>query len=89
MGLFGSDDNSEADDLAKQQFEQNQAELERKKQDLYKTRLDIIKGQGGQQWSPDLLGGNRGAKGFGPDASPYPENIQNLVKQFGGDTKRR
>jgi hypothetical protein len=31
----------------------NALELETKKQNLYRTRLDIIKGQGGQQWTPN------------------------------------
>ena len=58
MGLFDSDDDgSEAQDrsnqLANEQIQMNQAELERKRQNLYDERLDIIKGQGGQSWVPD------------------------------------
>jgi hypothetical protein len=34
-------------------MEMNQQELDQKKQSLYKTRLDIIKGQGSQSWVPD------------------------------------
>ena len=53
--LSGDDDNqpSQSEQLLNQQIQQNRAELERKKQDLYKTRLDIIKGQGGQNWTPE------------------------------------
>jgi hypothetical protein len=57
MGLFGSDDDqpqpSEADQLASEQLQENQAELEYKKNNLYQTRLDIIKGQGAQTWVPN------------------------------------
>lgn len=38
---------------------QNQAELEQKKESLYKTRLDIIKGGGAQRWSPETPRMNR------------------------------
>jgi len=54
MGFFGGDnDNSRTSDIAEEQFRQNQAQLEQKRQNLYKTRLDIIKGQGGQNWTAD------------------------------------
>lgn len=58
MGFFGGDDDSspgqsQADELASEQLMQNKAELEAKKQNLYETRIDIIKGQGGQSWVPD------------------------------------
>lgn len=52
MGFLGGD-NSQAEDLANQQLALNKAELEAKKQNLYQTRLDIIKGQGGEIWTPD------------------------------------
>ena len=55
--LFG-DEIEEAQKQAKQaeakineEMVKTQAELEQKKKGLYDTRLDIIKGQGGQQWS--------------------------------------
>jgi hypothetical protein len=79
---FLSDDNSDANDLAQEQFAQNQAELERKKRDLYKTRLDIIKGQGAQQWTPNFNAGNSGKVGYGANASPYPENLQKFLNKF-------
>lgn len=59
MGFFGGDNDndspgqSHAEQLADQQLQMNKAELENKKQNLYDTRLDIIKGQGGESWVPD------------------------------------
>jgi len=56
MGFFGNGGNSGAqstsDALITNQFRQNQAEIEKKKKDLYQERLDIIKSQGGQSWHP-------------------------------------
>lgn len=58
MGLFGGGGNSgaqqpsETDLLIEQQFKQNQAEMENKRKSLYQERLDIIKSQGGQVWTP-------------------------------------
>lgn len=60
MGFFGGGGNSGAQDTAQaqsnalidRQFNQNQAEIEQKKRDLYTQRLDIIKSQGGQVWTP-------------------------------------
>lgn len=58
MGLFGghnksgSQQQSESDRLIEEQFNQNQAEMERKRKSLYEERLDIIKSQGGQTWTP-------------------------------------
>jgi hypothetical protein len=56
MGLFGDDSQdparSQSNALIDQQFRQNQAEIEQKKRDLYSQRLDIIKSQGGQVWTP-------------------------------------
>lgn len=47
--MGGNDDLS--DQLAAEN-RQTQAEIERKKQSLFQTRLDIIKGQGAQSWTP-------------------------------------
>lgn len=60
MGFFAGGGNSGAQDaernasnaLIDQQFRQNQAEIETKKKDLYQQRLDIIKSQGTQSWTP-------------------------------------
>ncbi len=60
MGFFGGGGNSGAQDtqraqsdaLVDQQFKQNQADIETKKRNLYQERLDIIKSQGGQNWTP-------------------------------------
>lgn len=59
MGFFGGGDDSptRGEELAQQQLELNQQELEQKRQHLYRERLDIIKGQGGEQWSPDRTTG--------------------------------
>ncbi len=60
MGFFGGGGNSgaqdsgrtESDMLIEQQFKQNQADIQEKKQSLYQERLDIIKSQGKQVWTP-------------------------------------
>lgn len=59
MGIFGggSDDSDKQQDevisLQRQQMDQNAQELQAKKQNLYDTRLAILKGQGGQSWVPN------------------------------------
>jgi hypothetical protein len=54
MGFLGGDNEpSRGEQLADEQLQMNKAELEAKKESLYQTRLDIIKGQGAQQWEPD------------------------------------
>jgi hypothetical protein len=55
MGLFGGGDDepSRGEQLAQQQMELNQQELESKRAKLYQEKLDIIKGQGGQTWQAD------------------------------------
>ena len=56
MGLFGGEEDnqpSQSELLMEEQYRTNQEELEMKKQSLYKQRLAIIKGQGGQNWTPD------------------------------------
>lgn len=70
MGLFGGDDEpSRSEQLADQQIKQNQAELESKRQNLYTERLDIIKSQGGQSWTPSVTSasssGNKNPQGSG------------------------
>lgn len=58
MGFFGGDNEpTRGEELAQQQIELNQAELEAKRENLYKTRLDIIKGQGAQSFTPDRSSG--------------------------------
>ncbi len=58
MGFFsgggnsGAQQPSESDRLIEQQFKQNQAEMEQKRKSLYQERLDIIKSQGTQTWTP-------------------------------------
>lgn len=58
MGFFGGGGNSGAqgqsasDAIIDQQFKQNQLEMEQKRKGLYQERLDIIKSQGGQVWTP-------------------------------------
>ncbi len=55
MGFLGGDNDepSRGEQLADEQLRMNKAELEAKKQSLYQTRLDIIKGQGGETWKAD------------------------------------
>jgi hypothetical protein len=77
MGFFGGDNDtdgqSHADMLADEQYQANQTELAAKKQNLYETRLDIIKGQGAEQWTPDR---SRRAptpgQGGGRPRNPFP-----------------
>ena len=58
MGLFGnSDEQDEANKIANEQIQQNQAELESKRANLYSAKLDIIRGQGAENWSPDRTSG--------------------------------
>ena len=60
MGFFGGGGNSGAQDngqaetnaLIDKQFKQNQAEIEGRRKNLYKERLDIIHSQGQQEWHP-------------------------------------
>lgn len=57
MGFMsGGGGHSDASNEINQQIEQNKAELDAKKQSLYQTRLDIIKGQGTQSFSPGVKG---------------------------------
>ena len=51
MGFLGGNNDSEADRLAEEELRANKANLETKKQSLYQSRLDIIKGQGEQTWT--------------------------------------
>jgi hypothetical protein len=56
MGFQNDDDNqgpSRGEQIADEQIRMNKAELESKRQNLFRTRLDIIKGQGTQQWTPN------------------------------------
>lgn len=69
MGLFGgdSDDNtpSRGEQLAEEQINMNRQELENKRRNLYAERLDIIKSQGGQSWTPqrNSIAGKEGGNG--------------------------
>lgn len=58
MGFLsgGGGGDSRADSEIDQQITQNKAELDAKKQSLYQTRLDIIKGQGTQSFNPTITG---------------------------------
>lgn len=58
MGFLGGDNEpSRGEQIADEQLQENKAELEAKKQSLYQTRLDIIKGQGSQTWEPNKSSG--------------------------------
>jgi hypothetical protein len=56
MGLFGGggsqQQTSASDEIIQKQYYQNQRELAQKRKALYQERLDIIKSQGGQTWTP-------------------------------------
>ena len=55
MGIGSEDTTQEAaQEVINAQLAENKAELERKKENLYQTRLDIIKGQGGENWTPNV-----------------------------------
>lgn len=71
MGFLGGDNDepSRGEQLAEEQLQMNKAELEAKKQSLYQTRLDIIKGQGGETWSADR---NKRAPTQGGRAGGFP-----------------
>ena len=54
MGFLGGDSEpSNGERLIDEELANSKAEMEAKKQSLYATRLDIIKGQGSEQWSAD------------------------------------
>lgn len=57
MGIFdgGGDTDSQdrANALLEEQINQNKAELEQKRKDLVAQRINIIKSQGAEQWTPD------------------------------------
>jgi hypothetical protein len=57
MGFLGGDNDtprtSPAEDRIDQQYQENEQELAVKKANLFRTRFDIIKSQGAQQWTPD------------------------------------
>lgn len=61
MGFLGGDNEPQSngtDPLLDEQIRQNKAELEDKRQSLFKTRLELIKGQGAQSFdpgNPDLI----------------------------------
>ena len=55
MGFLSSDNSAELQDaMMNQQIQENEAELEQKRDALYQQRLEIIRGQGGQSWSPAI-----------------------------------
>lgn len=70
MGIFdgGGDtsDQDQANALLEEQINQNKAELEQKRKDLVSQRINIIKSQGAEQWTPDRtasgMGGNSGSQ---------------------------
>lgn len=75
MGFFGGDNDNgptHAEQLADEQLQMNKAELETKKQNLYQTRLDIIKGQGGESWTPDRNKRAPTKAGGGGGRFPFP-----------------
>lgn len=54
MGFLGGDNEpSTGERLIDEEIANSKAETEAKKQSLYATRLDIIKGQGSEKWAAD------------------------------------
>lgn len=57
MGFLGGDNDSpepsRSEELANKQFDINQKEIEEKRRSLFQQRLDIIKGQGTETWTPN------------------------------------
>ncbi len=70
---------SEADQLLSEQIHQNQAELEAKRQSLYQTRLDIIKGQGAENWTPDYT--SHATPPAGGGLAGLPPQFGNIVSE--------
>lgn len=68
MGL-NNDDNSQdnrGSQLIEEQINTNKAELEAKRQNLYQTRMDIIKGQGAENWNAGSIAGGSSRAGGQP-----------------------
>lgn len=82
MGLFGGDNENEVDDLLQQQYDQNAAALAAKKSSIYKQKLEIMKGQGGQIWEPTV---NKPAK-----SDPRMQGIKQIagMPHYGIDPTR-
>lgn len=57
FGTDDSDSTNTSNAVADQQLRDNQVALDAKKQSLFQTRLDIIKSEGGQQWTANRSGG--------------------------------
>lgn len=60
MGFFGSDNDQSAEEdkstlLLNDQIQQNSAEIERKRQDLFRQRIDIIKSGGRENWGTPAI----------------------------------
>lgn len=57
MGFFGGNDNNDRDDpnsaLLDEEMRRNQAELERQRQALFETKIDILKSQGSPSFQAD------------------------------------
>lgn len=69
MGIFGGDDDNGDDEsrqarqLQEQQINQNKLELEQKRSSLAQQRINIIKSEGGENWSADRSASISGAGG--------------------------
>jgi hypothetical protein len=86
MGNLYSDSTSESEEILNEQLRDNKAELERKKQSLYETRLDIIKSQGAQSWSPNYA--PRAGSGAGDsEAAQRANGTYNPFGKYGAPGK--
>lgn len=73
MGLFGGGDSggdSGAEASMNAQIQQQQAELEEQRKNLYTSRLEIIKSSAGQTWTPQLPPGSTTKPGGGVVLNP-------------------
>lgn len=78
MGLFGGGDDDATKDsnrLIDEQLNTNAAEIEAKRQSLYRERLDIIKGSGGQSFVPDRTSGVSSSSSRPGFHMPKPFNL--------------
>lgn len=81
MGIFGGggDDNDNssqdaANKLMQEQIDQNNAELEQKRQDLVQQRMAIVKSQGAETWTPDRNAAYSGGGNNPPNLKTAPQS---------------
>lgn len=79
MGFFSGDNQNpeqdKANELLQEQMQQNQAELEEKRQNLMEQRIAIVRSEGGESWAPNYNQAYPTFKDKSPDARSYLENF--------------